>query len=125
MVKGRLSSKLPVSSPDETLVSGMGISAYGEKLETRIAELLIELDSDADRQAMMRELGDAAWESGVYPPSPEAEKPGRWAVNLISGNPAMIGLIQNKLMFERMPHPSKIENLDEIVSALRPTHDFL
>jgi len=89
-------------------------------LESRIAELLIELDDD-ERRAMMQELSDAAWESGIYSPSPDPANPWQWAVNLVSSNPSMTRLIQCKLAFEWMPDPGNIESLGEIVSAFRPS----
>jgi hypothetical protein len=101
----------------------MGVAAYCEMLEIRIVELLMELDDDQERRAMMRELQSAAVDAGIYTsPAPDPENPRQWAVDLISGDPAMKSVIMNRRAFEWMPHPSSFENLDEIASALRPTH---
>jgi len=109
------------SGSEQPQASTMKHGRYLELLENRIVELLIELDDDEGRRAMMHELGDAAWESGVYAPPPNPENSDQWAVNLLSGNPAMTSVIQNKLAFEWMSDPGNIESLDEIVSAFRPS----
>ncbi|MFA9200257.1 MAG: hypothetical protein ACEQR8_03580 [Cypionkella sp.] len=73
----------------------------------------------------MRELKRAVLESGVYTsPLPDPDHAWQWARDLISGDPAMVSLIRNRLLFEWMPDPHKVECLDEIISALRSTSSF-
>jgi hypothetical protein len=110
---------------DQKRASGVGITTYYEALETRIAELLRECHDDRERGTMMREIEKAALEAGICTtPSPDPANPSHWTLDLVSGDPAMKSLLQNKCTFEWMPDPESLETLDEFVSALRPTRSF-
>jgi hypothetical protein len=101
---------------------------YLELLESRIIELLPELEDDDERRAMMRELGNAAEDGGItafgWSPHPNLEKPWQWAADLLSTSDRAVNVIGQKRVDEGWPHPRNFESLDEIVSAFRPRHSL-
>jgi hypothetical protein len=94
---------------------------YLEKLEARTVQLL---DQQADPAPAMTMLAQAAIEGGLIPDNGAARQssPVMFAGDLLTQNPAALDWVNAKREAESWPpHPDRIESLDEIASAFRPS----
>ena len=92
---------------------------YLEKLEARVALLL---DQSPEPETAMSMLDAAANEGGLLQASIKTRSPAMFAGQMLTGNPAALDWINAKVQLEAMPpHPDRLESLDEIASALRPS----
>lgn len=98
----------------------MGSGIYIQRLEARMANLLLE-ESEPDRRDYIREIEQAAFEAGLISGAVRSDNVRDFLIDIFSGNPLAPDLMRCKVINGEMPrNPKKFENLDEIVSALRP-----